>query len=228
MYNDVIWYYYNRVNSDIPSDHITAITIDESNRIWLGCSTGLVQFDGDSTFISHTGGKYSNWVKNINCIVRVPGKGFLLGCGSGVRANDGGLVNVTLGSAINSQVSFGTIRSGLNSNNITDMAYDLNDNLWVVGNNVSYTDFKSGAEIQVKGGIIRRQFSGWEDVSALFGHFLKSTTESLSKFKGIYSDEETFYLCHNVNGIRIDQFGNKWFATSNGLFVYNREGISFD
>jgi len=132
-----------------------------------------------------------------------------------------------LGSAKNAQVSFGTIRSGLNSNYISDMAYDLKDNLWVVGNNLNYLDFKSGADVQLKGGIIRRQYSGWEDVSALFGNFLKSTIESLTKLKGIYSDTETFYLCHDVNGIRIDQYGNKWFATSNGLFVFNRKGISF-
>jgi len=99
-----------------------------------------------------------------------------------------------LGSAKNAQVSFGTIRSGLNSNYISDMAYDLKDNLWVVGNNLNYLDFKSGADVQLKGGIIRRQYSGWEDVSALFGNFLKSTTESLTKLKGIYSDTEIFYL----------------------------------
>ena len=228
MYNDIIWYNYNRANSDIPSDHVRAIAINESNNIWLGCSTGLVQFDGDSAFISYPGGKYQNQLQLINSIARVPGKGLLLGCGSGRRADDGGLVNVTLGSEKNAQVTFSMIRSGLNSNYITDITYDESNTLWVVGNNLNYLDFKSGADIQVKGGIIRRQFSGWEDVSALFGHFLKSTTEAINNLKGLYSDEESFYLCHDVNGIQIDQFGNKWFATSNGLFVFNREGISFD
>ena len=48
--------FYNDVNSDIPSNWVTAVAVDEADHVWAGCSySGVGEFDG-TNWTTHLGG----------------------------------------------------------------------------------------------------------------------------------------------------------------------------
>ena len=52
------WNSYNTDNSDLPSNNVLSITIDNNEIMWFGTDSGLVKFDGENwttyTTTSHT------------------------------------------------------------------------------------------------------------------------------------------------------------------------------
>jgi ligand-binding sensor domain-containing protein len=53
-FNGTIFSIYNSSNSNLPSDFIFSILIDDSNNKWIGTSEGLAKFDGSSWTVFNT------------------------------------------------------------------------------------------------------------------------------------------------------------------------------
>ena len=113
------WMVYNTSNSEIPSNHINCITIDENNTKWIGTGEGLVKFDGITWEIYDTTNSElpSNW---IFCIAIDKSDNKWIGTSEGLVKFDG----ITW-------IIYDTTNSELPANRIEEIAIDNDGNKWL-------------------------------------------------------------------------------------------------
>ncbi len=129
------WEYYNTDNSSIPSNMAKSILFDESNKIWIGTTSGLAIIENDSWNVQtfETEGIYSN---NIKKIIQNPSdqKIYL------------GTLNGGLYTWENNEFYYwNNTNSGLIDNTINDFIFDSNNNLII-------TSPSAGLEVQTSEG----------------------------------------------------------------------------
>ena len=129
------WEYYNTDNSFIPSNMAKSILFDESNKIWIGTTSGLAIIENDSWNVQtfETEGIYSN---NIKKIIQNPSdqKIYL------------GTLNGGLYTWENNEFYYwNNTNSGLIDNTINDFIFDSNNNLII-------TSPSAGLEVQTSEG----------------------------------------------------------------------------
>ena len=129
------WEYYNTDNSSIPSNMAKSILFDESNKIWIGTTSGLAIIENDSWYVQtfETEGIYSN---NIKKIIQNPSdqKIYL------------GTLNGGLYTWENNEFYYwNNTNSGLIDNTINDFIFDSNNNLII-------TSPSAGLEVQTSEG----------------------------------------------------------------------------
>mgnify|MGYP001615588756 CR=1 FL=1 len=223
VYDDGKWKTYNTDSSEIPDNKVLALTIDAKQDVILQTKSGLAKFDRDSTWEVYQDEKYNMPMQYANSIATGPGGFTAIACGTSSSGEIGGLVYFKNGFSN----IFTHLNSPLKNNNVSSVAIDRHGGLWVTCRNFSSDDFKNETESFIKGGILYNKVGGWNDLTPEFSRFLKSTPVNIVNYPGIETEKEAEINCHNVQVVFIDISGNKWFGTSNGLFVYNENGVVF-
>jgi ligand-binding sensor domain-containing protein len=114
--------------------------------------------------------------------------------------------------------------NGLLDNNITCIASENNDNLWVgTSKGVSKFDGLTWTNYTTENGLVNNIIYTIEIDS--IGNKWFGTTEGISFYNGLkwinYKATDSLPL-HNVSCIKIDRFINLWIGTSNGVFKFDR------
>lgn len=111
---------YTTLNSDLPSDYITALSVDSDGRIWIGTSnSGLVRYDGVDweNYTTANSGLPSN---RINTIMTSANQSLWLGTPAGLVHFD--LTDWTL---------FNQANSSLLTDTVTVITEDTDQTIWV-------------------------------------------------------------------------------------------------
>lgn len=122
------WQVYNISNSDIPANFVTTITIDNDDNVIIGTNTfGIAKYDG------------TNW-KTYNVINEgLPSNGIV----SSSKAPNGDIwfvhsenkdISYLGGITVYNGQSFQQSTFGIISNNIKDIYFDMNENIWISTN----------------------------------------------------------------------------------------------
>ena len=82
------WEVFNTSNSELPSNQVRSIAVDELDNIWIGTENGLAKFDGINWQIFHS----SNSIlptNEVNCITIDEGNTIWIGTNLGLAKFDG-------------------------------------------------------------------------------------------------------------------------------------------
>ena len=130
-YDGSQWSLLNKSNSKLPSNHITAITIDASSNKWIGTGKGLVKYDGSNWEVYDT---TNSQLPNYNDIetITIDGTGNVW---IGTDREDNFTGPDVPGSLIKYSGSDWTIfdssNSSLKGNSINDITIDGSGKLWI-------------------------------------------------------------------------------------------------
>jgi len=200
------WINYNTTNSDLPSDSIYCIVIDELGNKWIGTSEGLVKFDGTNWTVYNTSN--SGLPNNVVWSIAIDGSG-----NKWIGTELGGLAKFD----DTNWTVYNTSNSGLPDNYIHSIAIDGSGNKWIGtydglakfdGTNwIVYNTSNSGLP------------GNWVNSLAIDGGGNKwiGTYWGLAKFDDtnwtVYNISNSG-LPHNwVHSLAIDGSGNKWIGT---------------
>ncbi|MGB1316831.1 MAG: two-component regulator propeller domain-containing protein [Flavobacteriales bacterium] len=210
--------HYNQSNSQIPSDHVTAILADGENH-WIGTDAGLAFFDGSNwtVYESESSELPDDFIRDIH-------QDYI---GNIWVATDGGLLKITT----NGMETFTTSNSSIPSDYIRSVTTDSEGNVWI----------GTWGE-----GIARKNGSNWNvfntnnsnlpsdgiftiEIDELGVTWVGSYNGGVSKFNGF--SWETFNtsnsdLPHNhVRTISFDENHDAWFGTENGIAKKSANGL---
>ena len=120
------WLSYNTANSDLPSNTITCIEIDEFGNKWIGTGGGLVKFDGTNwtVYNSSNSGLPDNWIPAL-AIDRSVKK--LIGTGEFTKRTSSGLAKFDG----TNWIVYDTSNSSLPGNWISAITIDGSGNKWI-------------------------------------------------------------------------------------------------
>ena len=223
------WMHYNQGNSQLPSDHVTAI-LEDGDKHWIGTDNGLAFFDGSNwtVYQSETSELPDDFVRDIHKD----------NVGNIWVATDNGLIKITT----NGMETFTPSNSNIPSGNIRSVTTDSEGNIWIGtwgegiasknGNN--WNVFNSNNSNLPSDGIFT------VEIDELGVVWVGSYNGGVSKFNGV--SWETFNtsnsdLPHNhVRTISFDENHDTWFGTENGIAkksanndwnVYQAENIGY-
>ncbi|MBE0571011.1 MAG: PEGA domain-containing protein [Ignavibacteriaceae bacterium] len=115
-----VWVDYQVFNSEIASNNLTAITIDQNNVKWIGSiDIGLIKFDGVN-FINYNTGNSQIPGNRINCLNVDNQNRIWVGTDKGIGIFDGSSWNI-----------FNSSNSGLTNNNINKIRFYNNNIVWI-------------------------------------------------------------------------------------------------
>ena len=236
-FNGENWDIYNKSNSDLPTNMINCVTIDENN-IWIGTPYGLVKFDGtDWTIYDKSNSGLSS--NSVSCI-SIDESGILwIGTSPKYLSSsyEGGLVKFDgTGWTV-----FNKSNSGLPSNSVSCIVIDEFGNKWIG----TQPEYNSSTNDHEGGGLAKFDGTNWTIynesnseipdnwvqclVIDLFNNKWIGTIGGLVKLDGtewtIYDESNSGLPSSVVGCIEIDEFSNKWLGTSGGLAVFNEDGI---
>ena len=229
-YDGLNWTVYDTSNSNIPTNHLNCIAIDNYKNKWIGTiGEGLVKFDGTDWTIYNTSnsGIPNNYV----------------GC---IAIDDSG--NIWLGSEglvkfdRTNWTTYNTSNSDLPTNNIYCITVDKFNNKWI-GTTAGHWSPGLGNFSGI--GLVKYDGTNWtvydtsnstipsNVVTCLAidksGDKWVGTSEGLAKFDDInwtiYNVSNSGLPNNGVNCISIDAHGNKWIGTWNGLALFAESGV---
>ncbi|MCB2220255.1 MAG: T9SS type A sorting domain-containing protein [Bacteroidetes bacterium] len=205
--------FYNRANSGLPTNNITAIAIEENGTTWIGTDDcGLAVFDGDSWTVYNTSnsGLSDNNVRSI--AIDDNGTKWIGTYGGGLAAFNG--TNWTV---------YNTSNSGLPDDWITSIAIDDNGTKWM------------GTQIY---GIVAFDDNNWDvyntSNSGLLDDYVNAIAidenetlwigtggclgaGGLASFDGsnwiVYNTSNSGLFYNDICSIAIDESGTKWIGT---------------
>jgi uncharacterized repeat protein (TIGR01451 family) len=249
-FNDTIWTNYNKIGVDSYNDNkIGEIKIDAQDNKWLACSGGLVKFeDGFYTLYTKNDGlgggvfnsinsisidsKNSIWTNTYDYFTKFDGKVWTS------FYNGEYFRNELLIDSLNNKWSL--FNRGLLKLEGSNWIYFYDYNLGGGNTNLSYP---SSIAIDMKGNIwladysILSKYNGktWENftfdslyiskiVTDLQGNIWGAARGQIFKFDGKSLNVFKNNSIGNVKQITIDEEGNKWLSTDNGLFKFSDGG----
>jgi ligand-binding sensor domain-containing protein len=204
---------YNRFNSGLPQDDVHSLAIDKNNHLWIGTLGGLAKYDGDSwsVYTELNSGLPHDYVWSLAID---DDNNVWIGTWEGLTKFDGTQWTV-----------FNTTNSNIPHNSVMCVEIDNNGKIWAgtysglveydgvnwVVHNVSQSEYP---------GIIRAL--AVEQSNYIWAGMLFT---GLAKYN---HTDWTYYTTTNsglpdgrVRSIIIDEVGNKWIGTVNGLAKYN-------
>ena len=209
------WENYTTTDSDLPSDSIYCIEIDELGNKWIGTwGGGLVKFDGTNWTVYNT----SNSGLPVNYVLSLAidgnGNKWIGTWGGGLAKFDG----------TNWEV-YNTSNSDLPDNYVSSIAIDGSGNKWI-GTNEGLAKFDG-----TNWTVYDTSNSGLPDnlVSSLAidgsGYKWIATYGGLAKFDGtswtVYNTSKSGLLDNRIRCIAIDESGNKWIGTHSGVAKFD-------
>ncbi len=221
------WTVYTTDNSELPDNKISALAIDTHGNIWIGTWwNGLAKYDGTNWTVYNANN--SELPDDHISALAIDVEGDIL-----IGTQNGRLVEYDG----NNWITYETGTSDLPSNNVNALAIDNEDNVWIGTeeglakfNRTSWVVYNSntaelpgnniGAITVDKGGNI------WVGLQQL-PHISRPEC-GLFKFDG--TDWTFIHQTHiSVHAIAIDEDGNKWIGTENGLVKFDGENwIEYD
>jgi hypothetical protein len=213
MFDGTIWTVYNTSNSELPGNSVYSIAVDKKNIVWAATNNGLARFDGNNWAIYDTLG-----FKDISRIL--------------VDSNNIKWVTSYLGGLMKyndtNWVYYRTNNSGIQSNLLSDLAFEGNIKWIAAGHNglirfndttfINYTTTNSGiGSNSLKCISVDRNGDKW------IGRFLNFAVK--------YDSKNNIWLEYNNNwpgitggsvlAILNDSRNVKWFGTYDALYSYN-------
>jgi ligand-binding sensor domain-containing protein len=179
-YDGSVWAEFTTQNSGIPCDFVRAISVDSSDRIWIGTLEGLSLFDGNSwqSWTVENSGILSN---NISCIAHASnGKTYVGTINGGLLYFDNGVMN-----------NYTLINNGVPDNSTIAIQIDALDRPWFATTSQGfYTDV---------GNLIFMTFNGSN--SALPSNSLNCM---------YLDKDQNFYIGTQINGLVVRTNSNDW------------------
>jgi len=199
-----VWVDYQIFNSGIPTNSLTAITVDQNNVKWIGSlEQGLIRYD-ETNFSSFNTTNSQIPDNRINCISVDPQNRIWVGTDFGIGIYDG------IGWTV-----YNRNNSGLTSEIINTFEFDVTGNAWI-GTSANLIKFD---------GITWTRYeepSGWGDW--INGIYIESQNNLWlgTTLNGVYQFlNETFislpqpvygYPSKTISSNSVDQLGNIWFC----------------
>ena len=204
-YNGSAWTVYTSSNSNLPTQTLGGIAIDQQNNKWMGSNMGLIKFDG------------------LNWIIHHPQN-------SGISSSSVGEVMmdslnrvwaIAGGNTIN--IYDGTNWSYINSSN-SPMGNTSYSNFYVRGDRMMVSQVTNSSLIHVYDGASWNTFTGSNHIYSNYideeGNFWLCGIGVVSKYDGSQWTHYSRYntgLAENFNeDVFIDSHDRKWFANGNG------------
>ena len=206
------WTNFDTRNSDIPTNDIKCIEIDNSGYKWIGTSSGLVQFN-DTDWTVYTS-NFSVPISNlINCIAFDDQGNNWLGTGSALVKFDGidWIVKISFFTQFIEIDDAGYIWAGPSPYGGIEKGDGTFWNTYNMSNSGIPSNYVSCIAIDGSG-------NKWI-----------GTDSGLTKFDGTiwttYNKLNSGLPDNRIYCISIDRYGNKWIGTYPGLAVFNEGGI---
>ena len=193
-------FYYDKLNSGLPHNHISCIAIDASGNKWIGTGDILVKFDGTDWTVYNTFN-----LGSINCItIDNSGNKWIGTWGGGLAKFDD--TNWTV---------YNESNSGLPEDRIYCITIDSDGKKWIgTINGLAKTD---GTDWTVYKSALPSNRVECISIDNSGNKWI-GTEEGLAKFDDanwtIYNDSNSALPSNHVECISIDNSGNKWIATA--------------
>jgi len=210
---------YNTNNSLIPADKINCIAIDNQNRIWVGTDAGIGIFNGSSwiNFDISNSGLTTNFINSIRFDIA---NNAWIGTTANLTKFDG---------------SNWTVYNEASQNDwINDFIFESTNKIWL-GTSLNgiyvFENENFNPLLREDYGYPSKTISslGIDAFNNIWFCFLPDTAgrSGISYWDGITFIN--FFLgtfINNVNNIFIDEQNNKWFATTEGFYVFDSQNNS--
>ena len=227
IYEDNIWTILNKSNSELPSNYISALTLDSEGNLWIATSSSLAKFNGTNlTVFNEAEINYPSsqiltmeffndilWIGSSDGLVQFDGteckKIDKTAENSSFRnifsIDTDSKGNVWLGSPSGLGIVSDSIIIKQNipdevlvTHNIFSICIDKEDNIWCATNSSSFD-----------GGLIKYNYVD-------------------NEWKFLKSPSKVAYECYNISTVFVDNYNNKWIDLGiYGLSVYNENGINY-
>ena len=235
VFDGTTWTTYNTSNSDLVSNRVNAIAIDQEGNKWFGTMGGVSKLnDGgtphnksDDTWTTYTtsnSGLVFNKISSV-AVDQAGNKWF------GTRLSDGygyGVSKFTGGS----WMTYNTSNRALASDSVNAIVADLSGNVWVATttggvskyNGTSWTTYRASSglasdhvwAIAVDGADVK-WFGGCTDGYDEWCDYLNCVDAAVSRFDGsawtTYIAAYSGLVGSDISAVAIDWWGNKWFGT---------------
>ena len=210
---------YNTSNSQLPSNEVRSIAVDNVGKIWVGTAAGVAIFYQDNWQVFNTSN--SNLPHNWIYAFAQDNDGVLwVGTAGGLAKSDG--VNWLV---------FDQTNSGLPNNIVLSIAIDSNNDKWIG---------------TMSGGLAKLTGSGWtvfnqtnsglpaDRVNSIAidesnVKWIGTTAGGVAKFDGttwtVFNESNSSLPYNAVYAVAVESNGNKWFGTYGGLAVYREGGV---
>jgi len=249
LYDGLNWTVYDTLNSGLPTEDISCITIDNSDTKWIGTyGGGLVKYDDENWIIYDitNSGIPSNNVSSI-CIDDSGNK--WIGTGTGGLYDMGGLYDNGNGLAKFNDtdwIVYNSSNSELPSNNITCIEIDdsgtkyigtieglveITDGYWEVytstsGTSSLPTDVISCMAIDIDRNIwVGTRYWFYENGDE-YGKGIVQLIRDTFGWGFVYDEGNSELPNNDIYCIEIDKHGNIWIGTREGLAKFNGDGVS--
>lgn len=232
-FDDSNWTIYNSTNSGLPSNSISAISVDSAGNKWIATRKGLAKFDDTNWTIFNEAN--SGLPDNIITAIKIDESG-----NKWIGTNNGAVIKLDETNRVVSKF-FPKI------NEITSIAIDNQGNKWVGGT----SDWNFGLN---GGGLAVFDDESWSVYNSTNSELPYNSITAIAidkqgnKWMGTYLPELFFYggivkfdgtnwvFYDGTNSVLpedyiysivIDDYGNKWFGTwVSGVIVYNENAIT--
>ncbi|MFN0188283.1 MAG: T9SS type A sorting domain-containing protein, partial [Bacteroidia bacterium] len=203
-YNGTTWTYYNSSNSNLPTEQLSDIAIDQNNNKWITCNLGILKYDG------------LNWIQYTSA-----NSGLSPGAPREVMIDS--LNRVWVCNGFNIDIFDGTNWTHLN-NTTWPVANFSATNMYINGNKIILCETTNSSRVMMFDGT---NWS-WEWTNDFIlscyidvnGNFWTAGANSVRKFDGtqwkIYTRHSTALAENSNEDMFIDSKNNKWFANGNG------------
>lgn len=210
---------YSTSNSELPSNEISALIMDNSGRIWVGTNKGVAILDGTNWTLYNTSNSIlpHNWIYAF----AIDNDGNMwVGTAGGLAKSDG-----------SGWMIYNTTNSDLPDNYVLSLAIDSNGDKWIG---------------TLSGGLAKFSSSGWSIYNQLTSglpanrvncividkednKWIGTTAGGAAKFDGstwtIFNESNSQLPYNAVYALAIESNGNKWIGTYGGLAVYREAGV---
>jgi ligand-binding sensor domain-containing protein len=197
------FFIYDKWNSGLPSNYVTAIAIDGQGNIWVGTNAGFAKFDGVNWTVYNTSnsGLPNNDVRAV--VVDLQGYKWIGTWGGGLAKFDG--ANWTV---------YNTFNSGLPSDYVYAIAVDKQGYKWI-GTSDGFGKIDGGSFVKISTG-----YSAYAIAVDGQGNKWIGRSGGLAKFDGVnwtvYNTSNSGLPDNYVYAIAVDKQGNIWIGTEKG------------
>lgn len=213
-----IWVDYQTTNSNIQSNNLTCIAVDNQNNKWIGTAEqGLLKYD-ENQFINFTTFNSGLPSSHINCINVSNDNQIWIGTPNGIA-----VINQS------SWTVYNTSNSGLNNNNVNKIIFDNSNKVWIGTNNgfcsfdgTNWKNYNYSSEKFTYLWVTSLAFDSQENL------WIGSSEFGILKFKNNqfieFTDSVYNFPTNKITTIDVENNNNVWFG--HNLQNLKRSGIS--